>query len=227
MTGDPVMRVVSVNVSPVKTIEHRGTILTTGIFKEPVAGRVEVRRLGLAGDRQADPAVHGGIDKAVYAYSLENHRFWEEELGRSGLGWGYFGENLTVEGMDEEAIGIGDRFRVGTTLLEVSQPRTPCHKLAIRVGLDDFPRRFLASGRVGFYLRVLGEGTVGAGDSIERVAREPEALSVRHVLRLRYGAPRDREGARRAAWSAALSPGWKAAFMKQLADEAGPRGPDG
>ncbi len=161
------MRVVSVNVSLPKTVEWRGRKVTTAIFKKPVEGRIRIRRTGLVGDRQADPSVHGGPTKAVYAYPSEHYPLWRRELGRADLPWGSFGENLTTEGLDERTLRVGDRLRVGSALLEVTQPRMPCYKLGVRFGRLDMVRRFLASGRSGFYLAVHEEGDVAAGDPIE------------------------------------------------------------
>src|SRR5438093_950138 len=157
---DTEARVVSVNVSLPKTVEWRGRKVTTAIFKEPVEGRIRIRRTGLVGDRQADPSVHGGPTKAVYAYPSEHYPLWRRELGRADLPWGSFGENLTTEGLDERTLRVGDRLRVGSAVLEVTQPRMPCYKLGIRFGRLDMVRRFLASGRSGFYLAVHEEGDV-------------------------------------------------------------------
>jgi MOSC domain-containing protein YiiM len=169
------------------------------------------------GDRQADLRVHGGVDKAVYAYPFEHYEHWKRELGREDLGFGQFGENFTVEGLLEDAVYIGDVFRVGSTVMQVSQPRTPCFKLGIKMGTQRFLKPFLASGRVGFYLRVLEEGEVGAGDSIERVRTDPARLSVREVSRLMYLDREDLDGARRAAAVEALAAGWRRSFEERLA----------
>jgi MOSC domain-containing protein YiiM len=182
------MRVVSVNVGMPKTVSWQGRRLRTGIFKEPVEGRIKVRKLNLEGDAQADLRVHGGEDKAVYAYPVEHYRFWSEELGRD-LPCGQFGENLTVEGLLEDQVQIGDIYRVGTTRLQVSQPRTPCHKLAARMASEEFPHRFLASGRSGFYLRVLQEGELGKGDTIHRESRQAGSMTVYSQFRQRFPDP--------------------------------------
>jgi MOSC domain-containing protein YiiM len=208
------LKILSVNVSLPRTIIHQGREVTTGIFKEPVDGRVRITETGLEGDGQADPDVHGGLHKAVYAYSFESYGYWAGELGREDLAFGQFGENLTVEGLAEDAVHIGDRFRMGEALLEVSQPRTPCFKLGIRMGLEGFPDRFLRSCRVGFYLRVLEPGQVGAGDAIERVRADPAGLTVRDTCRLRFLDRDDRHGARRAMSVEALTPSWRRAFEK-------------
>jgi len=176
------MRVVSVNISLPKTVEWRGRKVTTAIFKEPVEGRVRIRRTGLVGDRQADPSVHGGPTKAVYAYPSEHYPLWRRELGRADLPCGSFGENLTTEGLDERTLRVGDRLRVGSALLEVTQPRMPCYKLGIRFGRLDMVRRFLASGRSGFYLAVLEEGDVAAGDPIELLGTDHGHPTVSQVV---------------------------------------------
>src|SRR2546422_11664065 len=169
------MRVVSVNVSLPKTVEWRGRRVTTAIFKEPVEGRVRIRRTGLVGDRQADSSVHGGPTKAVYAYPSEHYPFWRRELGRADLPWGLFGENLTTEGLDERTLRVGDRLRVGSALLTVTQPRMPCYKLGIRFGRLDMVRRVLAGGRSGFYLAGPEGGEMAAGDPNE-ILREGQGL---------------------------------------------------
>jgi len=180
------MKLISVNVSKPREVVARGRAVTTGIFKAPVAGRVRLGRLNLEGDGQADLRVHGGPDKAVYAYPFENYDYWKRELGRSDLAYGQFGENLTVEGMLEGEVYIGDVFKVGSALLQISQPRFPCYKLGIRMGSSGFPKRFLASGRSGFYLRVLEEGEVGAGDPIELARADPERLTVLEASRISF-----------------------------------------
>ena len=170
--------VVSVNVAlPAPLMTAKGEVLS-GIRKLPAAGRVAVRILGLAGDGQADPRVHGGLDKAVYCYSHDHYAWWEEQLRRSDLGHGAFGENLTLEGMTESEVRIGDIYRVGGAVLQVTKPRSPCFKLVARMGLPDFQKTFLDSGRVGFYCRVLEEGDVGAGDEVERISTPSDAPTV-------------------------------------------------
>lgn len=160
------MRVLSVNVSLGRPVPWRGEVVRTGIFKEPVHGRVKVRTLGLAGDEQADLRVHGGPLKAVYLYPSEHYAFWRDELPGAELPWGAFGENLTVSGLSEDAVRVGDRFRIGTVLLAATKPRFPCFKLGIRFGRDDILDRFLASGRTGFYAQVLQAGELAAGDAV-------------------------------------------------------------
>ena len=210
------MQLLSVNVSLPKEVTHERRSVSTGIFKEPVGGRIMVRTLNLDGDGQADLENHGGIYQAAYAYSVENYHHWQRELGQKDLTFGQFGENFTVEGMAEDDVHIGDVFRVGDALVEVTQPRTPCFKLGIKMGTPGFPKTFLASGRVGFYLRVLREGEVGAGDVFERVEECPERMSVREMSRLLFFEPQNLEGAKRALRIRALSPGWRNSFEERL-----------
>jgi len=179
-----VVRVLSVNVGTPREIPRGDGTVLTGIVKEPVSGRVAVGPTNLAGDAQADLRVHGGPDKAVYAYPIEHYAHWEIALGRDDLSPGRFGENLTTEGLDEQSVHIGDRLRVGTALLEVSQPRVPCFKLALRMEDPAFAKPFLASGRTGFYLRVVEPGDLAAGDAIAREGRGEGGMSVREVVAL-------------------------------------------
>ena len=195
----------------------RGKPVTTGIYKEPVDGRVAVGSLNLAGDRQADLRVHGGRDKAVYAYPSEYYELWRSERPELELPWGQFGENLTTEGLLDEQVSIGDRFRVGTAELVVTQPRLPCFKLGIKMGDDGFVTEFLERGRLGFYLAVVREGEVGAGDPIVEVSRDPQGFGVAEIARL-YARDRDDvEGLRRAAGLDALPESWRDYFRKRLA----------
>ncbi len=209
------MRVVSVNVARPRTVEHQGRQVRTGIYKTPVAGPVHIGRLNLDGDAQADLRVHGGPDKAVYAYPSEHYAYWARELRRE-FPWGQFGENLTVEGLLEDDVCIGDVFRVGDARLEVTQPRTPCYKLAMKMQIDDFIDRFAASLRTGFYLRVLTEGVVAAGSAIAREARGTGGLLVREAYRLRHGSAPDAAALRQALSVPALAPGWRQAYEKRL-----------
>jgi MOSC domain-containing protein YiiM len=214
------MKLLSVNVSRPREVAHRSETVTTGIFKEPAEGRVMLGTLNLDGDGQADLVGHGGIYKAAYAYSVENYEYWKRELRREDLAFGQFGENFTVEGMPEDEVHIGDVFRVGGALVEVTQPRVPCYKLALKMGLKGFEKRFLASCRVGFYLRVLEEGEVGAGDGVDRVRIDPERITVREMCHLLYFDPENLEGARKALRIRALSPGWRQSFEQRLAKTA-------
>ena len=209
------MKLLSVNVSQAKEIVHADRRIVTGILKTPVAGRVTVRRLGLDGDRQVDTRVHGGPFMAVYAYAIESYRWWSGELGVE-LPAGHFGENLTVEGLTDDVVHIGDVLEVGEAVLQVTQPRLPCGTLGARMGDLAFPKRFLAAGRLGFYLRVLREVSIGAGDPIRRTSEGEGRMTVRRIARLRKFETGDLEGALVAVAIEALSPRWKSAFMKRL-----------
>lgn len=171
------VRVVSVNVGKPRTVDWHGRTVRSGIWKEPVDGPVEVRGVNLAGDDQADRRVHGGTHKAVYAYGADDYRWWSEKLGVD-LGPGTFGENLTVDGYDLRTAEVGERWRVGTCVLEVSEPRSPCFKLGMRMGTADFVELFDVVGRYGTYLRIVEEGTVTAGDEVEVVSRPEDRLTV-------------------------------------------------
>ncbi len=211
------MRLLSVNVSMPKEVPYRNKMITTGIFKEPVEGRVVLRSLNLESDGQADLKGHGGIHKAVYVFSHEYYAHWERELEREEFPYGQFGENFTVEGMTDEEVHIGDTFRVGGALVEVTQPRVPCFKLALRMEEPRFLKSFMAHDRVGYYLRVLEEGEVGAGDSVERVRTDPEGMTVREMFSLLYHDKDTLAGAQRALRIDALSPGWRGSFEKIVA----------
>jgi MOSC domain-containing protein YiiM len=206
----------SVNVAKPREIDHDGKKIATGIFKAPVGGRIALRATHLDGDGQADLAAHGGIDKAVYAYSFDHYAFWRKELARDDLRYGQFGENFSVAGWTDDAVHIGDVFRVGTASLEVSQPRSPCFKLGLRMRDATFPKRFLASGRPGFYLRVLEEGEVGAGDAMERMRVGPEEMTVQEVSRLLHFERADLARVKRVLAIPALSPEWRRSFEARL-----------
>ncbi len=174
----------SINVGlPREILWHRKTV-TTSIFKAPVSGRIRVSRHNLAGDQQSDLTVHGGVDKAVYVYPSEHYAYWREQLPDFPLPWGAFGENFTSEGLLEDAIRIGDRLRIGTAEFAVTQPRMPCFKLGVRFDRADMVKRFLQSGRSGFYLSVSKEGEVTAGDTVTFIARDEHAVSVADVVSL-------------------------------------------
>lgn len=178
------MHVVSVNVATPRPVEYRGRYVQTSIFKRPAAGPVLLRRLGFDGDCQADPRYHGGQNKAVYAYPSEHYPFWAAQLGRADLAPGQFGENLTVVGMLEEEVCLGDVYRMGGATLAVTQPRTPCFKLGIKMELPSFPKLFLQSGRLGLYLRVVEEGEVGPGATIDKIDSTAERVSIRDLWRI-------------------------------------------
>src|SRR5947207_9049889 len=178
------MKLISLNVGLPRVVEWNGGQVATGIFKEPVQGPVILRTLNLDGDRQADLSVHGGVSKAVYAYASEHYEFWRRELPDMELPYGMFGENFTTEGLREDAVNIGDRFRAGTAELMVTEPRMPCYKLAIKFGRADIIKRFLQSRRTGFYFAMLKEGEVKAGDAIEPLSRDENNVAVADITRL-------------------------------------------
>jgi MOSC domain-containing protein YiiM len=213
------MTVRALNVGLPREVEWHGQRVSTGIFKSPVDGRVSLRRLNFDGDRQADLTVHGGAAKAAYCYPFEHYDYWTGALGRD-LPFGAFGENLTTTGLDEHGVHLGDEFVVGTARVVVTQPRLPCYKLGIRFGADDMVKRFQQSERSGFYVAVIEEGDVGAGDEMTPVSRHPAAVSVLAINRLyvtkRYR-PEDVATARRALTVAALPESWKAYFRERLA----------
>src|SRR6185369_7920053 len=210
------MRVISVNVGLPREVEWKGRSVMTGIFKEPVEGTIPVRHLNLDGDRQADLSVHGGPDKAVYAYPSEHYPFWRGEYPDHDLSWGALGENLTTEGWLDDAVSIGDRFRVGTAEMMVVQPRIPCFKLGIRFGRDDVIKRFLESDRPGYYLRVLHEGDVTAGDPMVRIFEDPGRVRVVDIVRL-YLRRGDRDLLERAVAVEALPASWRDYLRPRLA----------
>ena len=209
------MKLVSINVGRPRLVLSKGQPVSTGIFKYPVAGRVMLRTLNLDGDRQADLTVHGGVSKAVYAYPAEHYDFWRVELPEMELPWGMFGENFTTEGLDE-SVCIGDRFRVGSAEVMVTEPRLPCYKLGIKFGRSDILKRFLQSGRTGFYFSVTREGEVGAGDAIEPLAQDEHRLTVADITRLYARDRDDLETMRRAIEVEALPESWKDHFREKL-----------
>ena len=212
-----IMKLLSINVSKPKPIQYGGKTIRTGIFKEPVSGTVMLREKNIDGDGQGDLRVHGGTYKAIYGYPFEHYAYWQQELGRDDLRYGQFGENLTVEGLLEAAVHIGDVFQIGTTVkLQITQPRVPCFKLAYKMGLPEFPKQFLESRRVGFYFRVLEEGEITAGDTIARIEDAPKPMSVTEIVNLRYFDRDNHEKIAQARKLPALSPGWKRDFTKIL-----------
>jgi len=216
------MRLVSVNVSRPQSVAHGQTSVMTGIFKTAVIGPVDVGRLNLAGDGQADLSHHGGESKAVYAYSLDHYAYWREALARDDLPHGQFGENLTVAGLDESRSCIGDQLQIGSALFTISQPRTPCFKLGIRFSDARVPRMFALSLRTGFYLRVVKEGAISAGDSVELVSKGEGNLSVRSLFDA-YLKPDDADALRLLAGALdnpALSPEWRGHICERLAKNA-------
>ncbi len=210
------MRIISVNVGLPREVEWKGRTVLTGIFKEPVAERVQLRFLNLDGDRQADLTVHGGVEKAVYAYPSEHYVYWQQELPELELPWGVFGENFTVEGLSEDAVNIGDRFRIGTAEVVVAQPRMPCYKLGIRFGRSDIVHRFQSSGLSGIYFSVVREGEVGTGDSIELVSQDEHRVTVAEIARLLDRKMVDPALLQRAILVPALPAYLRDYFLKQL-----------
>jgi MOSC domain-containing protein YiiM len=213
------MKLVSLNTGLPRQVTWRGMEVSTGIYKQPVEGRVALRKLNLDGDRQADLTVHGGEFKAVYCYPLEHYDYWKKELPGMDLPMGSFGENFTTEGLLEDMVHLGERFSIGSAELVVTQPRLPCYKLAVKFDREDMVKRFMASGRMGYYVAVAREGEVGAGDEIKVIAKDPNAVPVPEITRLyiakRYG---DDEVAsvRRALQVAALPESWKGYFRERL-----------
>ncbi len=211
------MKLLSINVSKPKPIQYGGKTVHTGIFKEPVSGTVMLREKNIDGDGQGDLRVHGGTYKAIYGYPFEHYAYWQQELRRDDLRYGQFGENLTVEGLLEAEVHIGDVFQIGSAVrLQITQPRVPCFKLAYKMGLPEFPKQFLESRRVGFYFRVLEEGEITAGDTIARIETAPEPMSVTEIVNLRYFDRDNHEKIAQARKQPALSPSWKRSFWRSL-----------
>jgi MOSC domain-containing protein YiiM len=210
------MRVVSVNVGLPREVLWKNRSVSTGIFKEPVAGRVMVRRLNLDGDRQADLSVHGGPEKAVYAYPADYYPEWREELPEMELPWAMFGENLTIEGLRDDTVHIGDQFRVGSALLIVTQPRMPCYKLGLKFGRDDILKLLLASRRTGFYFAVLEEGDVASGDPVVLMKRDEHAVPVTEITRLYVAGRRDFAALQRVVALETLPESWRDFFQERL-----------
>jgi MOSC domain-containing protein YiiM len=210
------MKLISLNVGLPRVVESNGEPVSTGIFKEPKQGLVMLRTLNLDGDKQADLTVHGGISKAVYGYPKEHYEFWKRELPDMELPYGMFGENFTTEGMLEDALNVGDRFRVGEAELMVTEPRMPCYKLGIKFRRTDIIRKFMQSRRTGFYFAVVKEGEVEAGDEIEPISRDRNDIKVADITRLYAFEKDDLATLRRAVKLEALSESWREYFRKQL-----------
>jgi MOSC domain-containing protein YiiM len=212
------MKIISVNVGQPQEVPWNNGVISTSIFKVPVAGRVRVGRLDLDGDKQADLTVHGGPNKAVYAYPSEHYAYWQRELAANELPWGMFGENLTTSGLSESEVYVGDSYRAGTAELVVTQPRTPCYKLGIRFGDPEMIKRFLHSRRSGFYFSVSEEGEVEAGDSLMLVGRQRNTISIADLNRLYPAEAGERELLERAVRVEALPENWRRYFREQLAN---------
>jgi MOSC domain-containing protein YiiM len=210
------MKLISVNVGLPRVVMSNGDPVSTGIFKEPVVGRVMLRTLNIDGDRQADLSVHGGQSKAVYVYPSEHYDYWKHELPEMKLPWGMFGENFTTEGLFESELNIGDKLRVCSAVVVVTEPRMPCYKLGIKFGRSDIVKRFLASERTGFYFAVLQEGQVGAGDSIQLIEKSERGVRVSDITRLYTREKRNVGLLRRAIEVEALPDSWKSYFQHRL-----------
>ena len=210
------MKIVSVNVGLPREIQWRGKTVRTSIFKVPVTGPVRVERLNVDGDQQSDLTVHGGVDKAVYVYPAEHYKFWREQLPGVDLPWGVFGENFTTEGLLEDTVRIGDKLEAGSAEFVVTQPRMPCFKLEVRFDRPDMVKRFLHSGRTGFYLAVAKEGEVAASNVVTLVARNDPAITVADIVGLYTADATNQDLLRRVAELPALPEGWREYFRKRL-----------
>jgi ferredoxin-NADP reductase/MOSC domain-containing protein YiiM/ferredoxin len=209
-------RLLSVNVGLPRDIAWNGRTVHTGIWKDPVPGRCRAGRMNLDGDGQGDLAGHGGEQRAVFVYQIESYRYWQERLGRTDFVHGQFGENFTVEGLADDVVCIGDRYRIGSALFEVTQPRVTCYRVGIRMNEPRMPALLTSSGRPGFYLRVLQEGDVGAGDEIVKVGEAAERMTIATINALLYSPDHARDQLQRALRIDALSPGWRASFEAML-----------
>jgi len=210
------MKLISVNVGLPREVTWKDETVLTGIFKEPIKGPVMLRTLNLEGDRQADLSVHGGASKAVYAYPAEHYEFWRRELPDMKLPWGMFGENLTTEGLLENDVRIGDRFRIGTAEVMVTEPRLPCFKLGVKFRRPDIIKRFLASQRTGFYFAVVKEGRIAVGDPVEPVYRDKHGITVADITRVYAFERDDLQTLRRAVQVEALPEKWRKRFERRI-----------
>ena len=210
------MKLVSLNVARPRLTVYQGTTINTGIFKKPVSGPVQLRRLNLDGDRQADLSVHGGVYKAVYGYPSEHNPFWKQEVPGTEFPWGMFGENFTTEGLAEDALHIGDQFEIGSAVIMVRQPRIPCHKLAAKFQRDDILERFLRSGRSGFYFSVEKEGMVEAGNSFLPISRAKDGITIAEMNRLFVRDKYNRDLVQKAIDTPALPQDWRDYLQERL-----------
>jgi MOSC domain-containing protein YiiM len=209
-------KILSVNVSYPKEVDFEGQKVTTGIFKEPIEGRIKLRTLNLVGDKQADLTVHGGPDKAVYAYPVEHYEFWHKLYPNMEMPNGMFGENFTIEGLMENDVNVGDVFEIGSAKVIATQPRMPCYKLGVKFGCMDVLKKFLVSGRSGIYFKVLEEGEVGAGDSIIQIHKDTNRVGISDIVRLYASDREDIKTMRRAVKVGALPERWKDYFYEQI-----------
>jgi MOSC domain-containing protein YiiM len=212
------MQVMSVNVGLPQQVMWRGKPINTAIFKEPVEGTIRIRKLNLDGDRQADLTVHGGPDKAVYAYPVEHYEYWRTRVPETQLTMGAFGENLTVRDVLEKDLNIGDQVRVGTALLQVAQPRMPCYKLQVRFDRDDMTRLFAQSGRSGVYFSVVEEGEVKAGDAIELARRDEQKISIADIYELYFSNSIDPAMLKRALQAPALTDESRSMLLSRVSE---------
>lgn len=210
------MKLISLNTGRPREVVVNGRVVRTSIWKKPREGRLHVKALNIEGDEQSDLSVHGGTFKAVYCYPSEHYGYWRRELPHADLPWGVFGENLTTEGLLETDVRIGDRLAIGGAEFLVTQPRQPCFKLGIRFGRDDMIKRFLASGRSGFYVRVVREGDIAAGDDIQLAERAAASVTVSDIFALYFNDTATDDELARAAAAPGLSPGWSDHFLKRL-----------
>jgi MOSC domain-containing protein YiiM len=209
-------KILSVNVSLPKEVDFEGQKVTTGIFKKYIDGRIMLRTLNLDGDKQADLTVHGGPDKAVYAYPIEHYEFWRKVYPDMEMPNGMFGENFTIEGLMESEVSVGDSFEIGSSKVIATQPRMPCYKLGVKFGRMDVLKKFLASGRSGIYFKVLEEGEVGAGDPIIQIKKDTIRVGITDIVRLYSSDREDIEMMRRAVKVEALPEGWRDYFLEQI-----------
>jgi MOSC domain-containing protein YiiM len=209
------VEVISLNVARPRLVVYKGASVSTGIFKQPVLGRVALRTLNLDGDRQADLSVHGGIYKAVYAYPSEHYAYWRKELPEMDLPWGMFGENFTTTGLGEDELHVGDRYRIGSATVMVRQPRMPCYKLAVKFRMDDILDRFMVSGLSGFYFSVEQQGEVGVEDRIEMLSRNHDGITIAEMNRLFVRDRYNRDLLQKAIATDALPETWRDYFVRR------------
>jgi MOSC domain-containing protein YiiM len=210
------MKLLSLNVARPRLVVYQGKTINTGIFKEPVAGPVQLRTLNLDGDRQADLAVHGGPNKAVYGYPSEHYPFWRQELPGINLPWGMFGENFTTTGLSEDELHVGDRFQIGSAIVMVRQPRLPCYKLAVKFQDDDMIDRFLVSERSGFYFSVEREGSVAVDGDFQLLKRNDPGVTIAEMNHLFVSDRYNHNLLRKAIATEALPEDWRQYFSKRL-----------
>jgi MOSC domain-containing protein YiiM len=210
------LKLISLNVARPQFVVYKGTTISTGIFKKPVLGPIQLRTLNLDGDRQADLGVHGGPSKAVYAYPSEHYPYWQQELPAADLPYGMFGENFTTSGLAEDDLHIGDRLQIGSSIVMVRQPRTPCYKLAAKFKRDDMLERFLVSGRSGFYFSVEQEGTVAVDDIFELLTRNSTGITIAEMNRLLASDRYNQDLLHKAVDTGALPVDWREYFSQRL-----------